>query len=144
MKNEKGITLTSLVIYMVVFGIIIGIMSTISVNFHENVKKVLESPKYVTEFNKFAMFFVNDVKSNKTATINDNEITFEDGTVYNYTNNAIYRNNELIAKYVIECNFEAGTYEVNELIKNLINVNMKLGTEREQITRTIEFVLKYW
>ena len=64
MKTEKGVTLTALVAYISVFMIIISMVTAISAHFYKNVAKVESAPKYVTEFNKFSMFFVADVKKN--------------------------------------------------------------------------------
>jgi len=144
MKSEKGITLTSLVIYMVIFTIIIGIITTMSSNFLENLEKLKGSPKYVSEFNKFSMFFIKDVKNNQNATVTDTKVEFEDGTKYEYKDNCIYRNEEIIAKSVKQCKFMSSTYELNLLIKNIVSINTTLGNEKEEITRNIDFVLKYW
>lgn len=144
MKSEKGITLTSLVIYIAIFTIILGIMSTIATNFQKNIIGVREPQKYITEFNKFCMFFVRDVKNNAKATVETTQITFEDGTIYIFKENAIYRNGQIITEHVINCNFSKSTYNLEKVKKELIDVNMILGTEKEQITRQVEFVLKYW
>lgn len=144
MKSEKGVTLTSLAIYIVIFTIILGIMNSVSLNFRENISEIQEPQKYITEFNKFSMFFVRDVKNNTKATITSQQIIFEDGTTYAYKENGIYRNGELITEYIRECEFIESTYKVNAVTKNLIGVNMIIGTESQQITRDVEFVLKYW
>lgn len=62
MKTEKGVTLTALVAYISVFMIIISMVTAISAHFYKNVAKVESAPKYVTEFNKFSMFFVAMLK----------------------------------------------------------------------------------
>ena len=145
MKSEKGITLTSLVIYIIVFMIILTIMTTISSHFYENVSKIKDSQRYISEYNKFSMFFIIDVKRNTDITsINSYRVEFADGTVYMYKNNSIYRNDEQIAKYVKEFSFTQSDYTVNDFTKKIINVNATLGNDNEEITRNIDFVLKYW
>ena len=92
MKSEKGVTLTALAIYITVFILIILIMSFVSNYFFENVGQIKDSPKYVSEFNKFSMFFVADVKRNTTLiSCSDTELEFTDGTKYIYKNNAVYK-----------------------------------------------------
>lgn len=144
MKSEKGITLISLVIYMSVFVIVLAVMSTITNNFFANIEGLKESPKYVEEFNKFSMFFIKDAKSNSKANVTNTTVEFEDGTKYEYKNNCIYRNETLLAKNVKECTFIEEKYQVNTVTKNLIKVNSILGSGSEEITRNIDFVLKYW
>ena len=97
LKAERGITLTSLVIYIIVFVIIIAIMATVSNYFYSNINGIKDSPKYVSEFNKFCMFFIADVKRNtEVVSVSENNLQFADGTKYEYRDNSIYRNNEEI------------------------------------------------
>lgn len=145
LKGEKGITLTSLVIYIIVFVIIIAIMANISNYFYSNIGGIKDSPKYVAEFNKFSMFFIADVKRNtEIVTISEDSLQLADGTKYEYRDNSIYRNNEEISKYVKSFSFEKKPYVINSFSKTLINVSSTFGTDREQITRNIDFVLRYW
>lgn len=145
LKGEKGITLTSLVIYIIVFVIIIAIMANTSNYFYSNIGGIKDSPKYVAEFNKFSMFFIADVKRNtEIVTISEDSLQFADGTKYEYRDNSIYRNNEEISKYVKSFSFEKKPYVINSFSKTLINVSSTFGTDNEQITRNIDFVLRYW
>ncbi len=144
-KNQKGITLTSLVIYLVVFVIIIGIMTTISTFFYSGIGEVVDTPKYLSEFNKFSMFFVADVKNYDNATVSSNTIQFTDGPTYKYDGTYIYRNDVPICKNIMNCTFTAKTYNVNTTTKNLINVDMQVGkNENKSITKNVDFTLKYW
>ena len=91
------------------------------------------------------MFFVVDIKNYNEAIVTDTTIEFENGPIYSYRNNMIYRNDVVIANYVMECKFTPKQYDVSNITKNLINVNMKIGKEAEEtITRNIDFTLKYW
>lgn len=145
MKSQKGVTLTILVIYIVVFTIIIGIMTMISNHFYKNIYDIKDSPKYVSEFNKFGMFFIKDVKENTTTSnITTTSVQFEDGTIYNFNNNAIYRNDVKVAKYVRKCEFINSTYTVGEVTKNIVTVNVIFGEKEDEFTKSIDFVLRYW
>lgn len=145
MKSEKGVTLAALVAYITVFMIILTIMATISSYFYGNVNKIKDSHKYISEYNKFSMFFVIDVKRNTDITsLTSNRLEFADGTVYIYKNNAIYRDDVIITKYVKSFAFTQSNYTVDNFNKTIINVNTTLGNDNEQIVRNIDFVLKYW
>lgn len=145
MKSEKGITLTALVVYIVVFMIILTIMSTISSYFYRNVSKIKDSDKYIVEYNKFSMFFVNDVKNNKNITsMTSNNLEFEDGTVYTYKNSSIYRNDKMVAENVKNLEFEELEHTENEFTKKIVKVKAELGNGNESIIREIDYVLKYW
>ena len=144
-KKEEGITLAALTIYIIIFTLLIGVMTTISTFFYNNLGQVVDTPKYVSEFNKFVMFFATDVKNYKEATVTETTIEFEDGPVYQYQNNIIYRDNVAIANYILNCTFTAGQYNVNTLTKNLINVDMQIGkNEQKSLTRNVDFTLRYW
>jgi len=145
MKSEKGITLTSLVIYIIVSTIVISSMAVVSSFFFSNMNLIQNQDQYAIEFNKFNMFFVNDVKNNKIVQIDENTLTFADGTIYEYdsTEKAIYRNDTQIAKQIQDATFTAGTYEVSNTTKNLIKVRLSIG-ETKNFQKEIEYVLKYW
>ena len=145
MRAEKGVTLTALVIYMAIFSIILATMATISNYFYKNIRTVNNSPRYVSEFNKFAMFFVQDVKNNTDVTdITNTSVTFADGTVYILQGSKIYRNDLEIAKHIKNLVFSKSNYTVNSTNKVIINVNMTVGNSSEETVQNIDFVLKYW
>lgn len=144
-RNNKGITLTALVIYIIIFTLLIGVMTTISTFFYGNMGELVSTPKYVAEFNKFSMFFVVDIKNYNTATVTNTTIEFENGPTYRYENNVIYRNDVAIASRILSCRFTAKEYTANEVTKNLINVTMKIGSNDEKsVTRNVDFTLRYW
>lgn len=144
MKSEQGVTLTSLVIYIAVATVLISTMAVMSSHFFANIQLVKNQSDYVVEYNKFNMFFIQDVKANKAASIIGTTIVFEDGTKYEYKDESIYRNDKKIAKNIRTASFEPATYTVNNVIKNLIKVNLNIGVEKKSYQKQIEYVLKYW
>lgn len=145
LKREKGVTLIALTIYMIVFIIIIAIVTTISTSFYGGIGELVDTPKYLSEFNQFVMFFVIDIKNYNEAVVTEDSITFNDDITYRYINNCIYRNDVVIAEDILQCSFSPSTYTVNDTVKNIINVNMRIGENTEDsISRNIDFTLKYW
>lgn len=147
MKSEKGITLTSLVIYIIIATIVISTLSVISTFFFSNMNLIKDQNEYAIEFNKFSMFFIEDVKKNRTADVKEEEkkIIFEDGTVYEYFSGAIYRNNKKIAEKVEDVKFSSNEYTAlnTTTTKQIIKVNLIVaGSTNTQ--DGIEYVLKYW
>lgn len=145
MKSEKGVTLTSLILYIMVATIVIGTMAVISSDFFSNVDKTKNQNEYAEEFNKFNMFFIQDVKNNNSAEVSDTQITFNDGNtyIYNSTKKNVTRNGTIIAKNIQNLQFISGAYVVNSTTKNLITVNMNIG-KNNVFQKQIEYVLKYW
>lgn len=145
LKNNNGITLSALVIYIIVFMIVISIMTTISTFFYSNITDVIDTPRYLSELNKFVMFFGIDIKNYSSAVVTDNQIQFDGGPVYKYENNGIYRNDVLIAQKVLKCTFTPKEYNVNNITKNLINVDIQIGKDdQDSMKRKIDFTLRYW
>lgn len=158
MSNQKGVTLISLIIYIIILIIIISILSLVSQMFFTNMKYITERGKYISEFNKFNMYFIKDVKNNKdiiekkedsSQIIKESsQIIFEDGTIYTYNSeeNSIYRNKVKICNNISNCTFSAidtNPSETGGITKKIIKVNMLIkGTKNLKTTN--EYVLKYW
>jgi hypothetical protein len=116
MKKQKGITLMALTIYVVIFTIVIGIVSTLTSYFYKNIMHFDETTKSYSEINKFNMYFLQDIKENGTVVANlindNNEENYIGITLYNSNNyetyiyefkaedNAIYRNGNIICKNI--------------------------------------------
>ena len=62
MKIERGITLVSLIIYILVMIIVIGVMSQIITRFYSNTKEFNADTESVLEFNKFNSYFLKEIK----------------------------------------------------------------------------------
>ena len=144
-KNQRGVTLVALTIYIIIFIIIIGIVTTISTYFYSGIGEVVDTPKYLSEFNKFTMFFVADIKNYNNAEVTNNKIVFQNGPTYTYKDEHIYRNDVEIAKYIMSCTFSPKKYAVDKTTKNLINVDMKIGkNDKKSVEKNIDFTLRYW
>lgn len=115
MSNEKGITLISLIIYVVVMTIVLIIMGSIVTNFYSNTESTFANVKEAVEFNKFNIYFLKEVKlyDNAIDTINlENDtpyILFTSGNAFIFDNNKIYYNNIEICDGVKNISFAYGT-----------------------------------
>lgn len=147
MKNQKGITLISLIIYIIVLTIVIATLSIISNFFYSNIDYIKENSKYISEYNKFNMYFIEDVKNNNnTYEVTENQVIFEDGTVYTYkpnSDNSIYRNKVKICKNIAYCKFSKSETITKNTTKNIIQVHMVIKGSNLFETKN-EYVLKYW
>lgn len=130
MKNERGITLSSLVIYIVVMILVIGVMTRVSLMFYNNTQNLNEDTKDIIQFNNFNNYFVKELKSvnNKVDTIAEDGtyILFYTGNSFSLKNKSIFYNDLEIAKNVNHITFE---YYINSE-----------GTQQNDvITVTVEF-----
>lgn len=140
MRKQNGVTLVSLIIYIIVLMLVLAMLANISNMFFFNLKYTTENEKYMAEFNKFNMYFIEDIKNNKnTYKLESGEIIFEDGIIYTYNINekAIYRNKVKICSNISYCEFATVDNEQN---KTIIKVNMDIKSEKFEN----EYVLRYW
>ena len=146
MKSQNGVTLVALVIYIIVLTIVVSILAVVSSFFFTNVNFVKDQANYAPEFNKFNMFFIQDVKNNKSVTVSGNTVQFGDGTeyIFNLDQKAIYRNGKAIAKNIQAAVFSTSTETIRNTTKNIINVNIAIGNAGALFTKNIDYVLKYW
>lgn len=138
MKGQKGITLTSLTVYIIVMTIVISVVAFISTYFYKNVDSLSNDINPLTEYTKFNSFFSDEVNHNniKILECKENYVVFDNGIQYMYVleNKAIYRNQVKIAQDIEMCDFK---YTIKNA-KDVITVTMKLGND----TKTIDYTLK--
>lgn len=138
MKNNRGITLTSLIIYVIGMVIVVSLIATLTTFFYKNVN-VDNISKDTTQYTKFSNLFLkeinkkdNDVIECKTIEEDGQKISyiiFSDGNQYTYKaeNKSIYKNKIKICKDVEECEFSYiyidSTYQIKINFKTS-SVNM--------------------
>ena len=139
MKSNRGVTTTSLIIYVIAMTIVIGIIATINSFFYSNVMNLEDGSSNIAELTKFNMYFLEDTKksNNDIVKLSNNSITFSSGNTFIFQDNAIYLNNIRICGDVQNLQFN-----VNENSdKNIINVLVTIGDNMEY-TRTTKYVMK--
>ncbi len=145
MRTEKGVTLTSLIIYIVLLLAVIGILSIISQHFYSNTSYITEMGKYVSEFDKFNMYFIEDVKNNSELySVSEKEIIFADGTIYTYSEQSIYRNKVEICSNIYNCTFtQKEQVDENNFTKKIVGVKLSIRGSKLFESEN-DYVLKYW
>jgi len=141
MKSQKGVTLTSLAIYITIVLIVIGILATITANLQGNIKEIYAEGTNNSEIDKFNVYFLKEVKKqgNEIDKISDDkyEVLFTTGNRYTYnsSNKCIYLNNSIkIAENIEKCKF----FEKIENQKIFIKVTIKAINGEE---KSIDYVL---
>ena len=110
MKNNKGITLTALVVYIAVMIIALGVISAIITQFYKNTKSLDADTDEILQLNRFNTYFLKEVKArgNKVDSIKDNYILFSSGNSFSLSNNEILYNNIPICDKVKSITFKLG------------------------------------
>lgn len=134
MRQNKGITLISLIIYIIVFTSVIGTVAMITNYFTKNSEQTIISSKAPEQYAELTSYLVKDMESDKIKNIrvkaqNILDISFTDELRHIY----IYGNNELyyvlinkddvvekkirVCKNVSVCNFSKDDSNLNISIK---------------------------
>lgn len=145
MKSDRGITLTSLVIYVIVLMIVISIMSVFAGYFFKNTKEITIKEISNEEYTKFLSYITKDINEDdlyfvKSGTTSMDEkyliFKFENGKEHQYIleNDSIYflDINESTPKKILLCQnvLNNGThpFEYSESEKK-ININFNINKE---------------
>ena len=149
MHSERGITLISVTIYVIVMLIIISVITVLTSYFYRNVDINSVSENLNQQYTRFNTYFTEEInkKGNKILATGETEsttgdepqkyIVFSSGNQYTYVpaNDSIYVNNIKIAENIQECNFE----KITENDKTKIKVTMS-GENDFQRTTTYTLV----
>lgn len=138
MNSSRGITTTTLIIYVIAMLIVIGIIATITSFFYTNVTNLVDNSNNISEIIKFNMYFLQEVKSsnNDIITISEKSITFLTGNTFTFQDNGIYMNASKISENIKDLKFSLE--EVNS--KKVINVLITIG-ENLEYTKTTKYVM---
>lgn len=116
MKNNKGITLISLIIYVIAMTIVIGIIATLTSFFYKNIN-IEDINNDTTQFTKFSSIFLDEINKEKNIIIDCKTslqnglkvsyIVFSSGNQYTFKseNNCIYKNKIKICNNINDCDF---------------------------------------
>jgi hypothetical protein len=140
MKSNSGVTVASLTVYIIAMVIVIGIIASITSFFYTNVNNLDDISKNAAEFNKFNMYFIEDVKKtgNSVMLISSDKtsITFSSGNTYTFQDKSIYMNNIRICENIKNLKFELSN--INQ--KDVVSVLVVVGDNFEYTT-TKQYVL---
>ena len=134
MKNEQGITLIALIVYIILMTFVVAGVTAITNTFYNNVNEVDKTAESAVSFAKFNMYFINDIKSENVQIVsggaNSNQVqisfTNKNGQTqtvkYSVQNKALYRDKIKICDKVndarITTNDSNNTITVKLLIGN--------------------------
>ena len=134
-KSDKGITLTSLVIYVIVLMIVIGLMSNFLGYFYKNTNKITIKENYEEQYTRFLSYLIKDTNSDQLYFVKSENnyliLKYKDGSqhqyIYSIDNKSIYYINvvsKTTLKKILLCN-------------NVTNLTMNYSENILQISMTI-------
>lgn len=131
MRSNKGITMSSLVIYVIAMSIVVATISTLTSYFYNNMNELdtdTNSSIAYTEFNTYLSKEIN-IKENYPilieGTTSDFIIFSKTGNQYTFKNGAIYQNKVKICSNISTCTFDAGQTDETTEIVDIVKVYLK-------------------
>lgn len=111
MKNNKGITLTSLIIYVIGMTIMVGTIATLTSFFYKNIN-IGSINNDTTQYTKFSSIFSEEINRKDNSVVKCKELSgetsyiiFSSGNQYTFNSKSIYKNNIKICEDIEECGF---------------------------------------
>lgn len=138
MKSQKGITLISVTIYVIVMIVVVGIIAIVTGVFFKSIKDANFYNDPIAEYTAFNSYFSEEANKEgiKILECKDNYIAFDNGAQYTFVeeNQGIYRNQVKICWNIESCTFEEGI----ENGKAVVVVHFVAGGQ----DRTTKYTLK--
>ena len=137
LKSDKGITLTSLVIYVIVLMIVLGLISGFMGYFYKNTNKITIKENYEEQYTRFLAYLIKDTNSDQLNFIKiiktDSEdnyliLRFKDGSQHQY----VYSD-----KNIYYINVSETTPKKILLCSNVTDLTMAYSTNILQVSMTI-------
>ena len=141
MKSEKGITLTSLVIYVIGITIIFAVVANLTIYFNKNSRTIEYTTNNSAQITRLNQYLINDTKKENAQITEANEniiIIQANGETIKYTydknSKGIYRNKVKIANDVQSLEIKKDI--IYDKTKLLLNITIGM---QEQIQKDLEF-----
>lgn len=140
MKNNKGITLISLMMYLIGIIAIAAIISVAVSFYNKNVLTMNDTSDVNMEFNKFDTKMVLETKTagNKIEKVTTNTIEFKSGNTYTFQDNRIYQNKIIVCDYVKEFLAKLET----DGNKQILQIYVLFGKGQIEVAKTLSYVIE--
>ena len=143
MKSEKGITLTSLVIYVIGITIIFAVVANLTIYFNKNSRTIEYTTNNSEQITRLNQYLINDTKKENAQITEANEniiIIQANGETIKYTydknSKGIYRNKVKIANDVQSLEIKKDI--IYDKTKLLLNITIGM---QEQIQKDLEYII---
>lgn len=139
-KGDKGITLVSLIIYVIGLIVIMGIIAFATSFYQKNVLNLNNSGEVNSEFNKFNSKMIEETKEagNEVESVTENVIKFSNGDTYTLADGKIYQNSIVVCKNVKEFLVD---YAVDG-DKQILKIYIRIGKGKVEVAKTVSYVVE--
>lgn len=128
MKNNRGITLVSLISYVILAIMILSVLIILTTNFKKNFNELDVQAVQDVELDKINMQISKEIKDGKRldeSNFSSTKITFIDGNTYEFilADKTLYMNNNIVvAEHLENCKFEL-------INNNILKVTAQVGNK---------------
>lgn len=147
MKQNKGITLITLVMYILLTMIALGLINTLVISFRKNLNNINSKTAQGVEFDKLNAQLLKETKTLDNLIdkndLDDYSIKFKNGNTYTYSiaDKAVYLNKEIIiADNVQMCTFSLEDTSKEQTLTVKIEINDKSQVVKYVITKDIKIL----
>ncbi len=136
--NKKGVTVSSLIVYVVLFYLFTSFVVMISSNINNKIFSDRANVQMNKDATKTITFFLNSAKNSYDVNEIGGELVFANNDEYTYKNERLYKNDKLILRDVK--NFE---YSITEITpkKKVISVSVDFEKYTKKLSKTFEFTV---
>ena len=150
MKSAKGVTLMSLMVYVAIFLVVIGVIANTSSFFYKNITIMDSESTSDYEYNKLNLYILEETKKkgNSIVSITENSVEFSSGDIFikEKDSNKIYFIEQNLDTTIMLCdNVQACKFETkNENGKEILKVSVTFTSENyEGKEYSTTYVLDY-
>ena len=140
MKKQNGMTLISLIVYIITLLIVMSVITVLTSYFYNNVDLKSSKTEDLAKFTQFTSYFTKEINKKGIKVVNNETsddgstsyIAFSNKNTYTFANNIIYFNEIEICNNIDKCLFSS--VEENGVYK--ITVDFETGDFNKTITYT--------
>ena len=126
MKSERGVTLTSILIYVIALTVVVTIIGRIITYFYKNINEYTDNNQAISQYTKIVSYLTDEIntKDNIVEAFGENYLKFaKTQNQYTYQNGKIYINKAKICDDIENCKFSYD--EMKEKISMEITIKGK-------------------
>lgn len=148
MKKNRGVTLISLIIYIILTIMVLGMLTVLVTHFKENLNDISETTNPIVEFDKLNLQLLKETKLEGN-TIDEKEktkIVFRNGNTYTYVpkDRTVYLNENIkVAEDIAAFNFEVKKENNRQQLDVTVKIDENTRTTKYLIERANYTVLEY-
>lgn len=137
MKSNKGITISSLVIYVIAMSIVVATIATLTSYFYSNMEELDSDTNSSIAYTELNIYLSKEINIKENYPIlsgggaQDYIIFTKTGNQYTFKNSSIYQNQVKICSNIEECTFEVGKTDETTGIADLVKIYLKTTGDLE-------------